>query len=266
MQTLAGKVALVTGAGHPQGIGAAIARALRAAGASVVVTDIAANEDYLQRLQQELTPGDGGALAHTLDVTECAQAVAATQAAVDTFGRLDILVNNAGVGIGSAAFLDNDAAIWSTSFDVNVTGVVHCCQAAIPHMRARQEGSIVNVASLAGLRHVPSMPAPYTASKFAVVGLTKALASEFGPENIRCNAVCPGSVATQMRDRAMELLGAEDAASRAAAEAEENAMIALGRPAEPEEIAQGVVYLASSAARYVTGVALPMDGGWTVGL
>ena len=110
------------------------------------------------------------------------------------------------------------------------------------------------------------MPAPYTTSKFAAVGLTKSLALEFGADGIRCNAICPGSVATQMRDRAMELLGATDEESIQQAEAEENAMISLGRAASAAEIADAVVYLASPAAQYITGVALPVDGGWYAGL
>jgi NAD(P)-dependent dehydrogenase (short-subunit alcohol dehydrogenase family) len=126
-------------------------------------------------------------------------------------------------------------------------------------------GVIVNVASLCGLRALPAIPPSYTASKFAVVGLTKAMALEFGSDNIRVNAVCPGSVDTQMRANAMELLAKEEGISPAEAEAAENAMISLGRPSSPSEVAAVVAFLCSDESKYLTGAAIPVDGGMTGG-
>ena len=266
MGILKNKAALVTGAGHSQGIGWATAIELARSGADVIVTDIDGNQGHLQTLAEEITRLGRKSKPMSLDVTDSAQAECVVDAAVSEFGKLDILVNNAGIGIGSAEFLDNTDDVWEATFAVNFRGVVNCCRAALPHMRDQGSGAIVNVSSLSGLRHIPSIPPPYTASKFAVVGITKSIAEEFGRIGIRCNAVCPGSVATQMRDRAMDLMGATDDASRDAVEAEENAMISLGRAAQPSEIASAIVYLASPAAQYITGVALPVDGGWTVGL
>ena len=266
MGILENKAALITGAGHPQGIGWATAIELARSGADVVVTDIDSNQEHLQTLAEEITRLGRKSVPMSLDVTDSAQAESVVEAAISEFGKLDILVNNAGVGIGSAEFLENTDDVWEATIAVNIRGAVNCCRAALRQMRDQGSGSIVNVASLAGLRQVPSMPAPYTASKFALVGITKSIAEEFGRNGIRCNAVCPGSVATQMRDQAMDLMGATDDASRDAVEAEENAMISLGRAAVPAEIASAIVYLASPAAQYITGVALPVDGGWTVGL
>lgn len=266
MDNLQNKVALVTGAGHPQGIGWATAIELAKAGADVAVTDISNNAANLQELAKEIVSMGRKSAAKELDVTSSSQAKEVIDGVVSQFGQLDILVNNAGIGIGSSEFLENSDDVWNATFSVNVHGAINCCRAALPHMRDAGHGSIVNVSSLSGLRHIPAMPSPYTASKFAVIGITKSIAGEFGSSGIRCNAVCPGSVATQMHAQAMELSGATDAASKEAAEAEENAMITLGRPAKPSEIASAIVFLSSPAAQYLTGVALPVDGGWSVGL
>jgi 3-oxoacyl-[acyl-carrier protein] reductase len=266
MNTLNDQVALVTGAGHSKGIGWATAMALADAGAHVVVTDIASNEDGLTELADTISKTGRKSMARVLDVSELGNARSVVADVVAEFGKLDILVNNAGIAIGSSAFLENGDDVWKATLGVNVYGVLNCCRAVLPQMQDQGSGAIVNVSSLAGLRHIPTTPTPYTTSKFAVVGITKSIAEEFAPSGIRCNAVCPGSVATQMQDKAMELMGAEDEASRAAAEAEENALIAMGRPAQPAEIASAVVFLASSSASYINGAALPVDGGWFVGL
>lgn len=266
MMMLKNKVALVTGAGHPQGIGWATAIELAKNGATVVVTDISANADGLDQLCTEIGNLGRPAMAAILDVTDAGNASDVVAEVTSKFSRLDILVNNAGIGIGSPEFLKNSYDVWDATLQVNLFGVINCCKAALPQMLKQKGGVVVNVASLSGLRHIPSIPAPYTASKFAVVGLTKAIAEEFGPHGIRCNAVCPGSVATQMRDIAMELLMESEDMRKEDAEAEENALIALGRAAEPSEIATAVAYLASPMSQYLTGVALPVDGGWTLGL
>ena len=240
------KVAIVTGAAHPRGIGAAIVNQLREKGVTVISTDLSGAD-----MDVDVTAGD--------QIDECVEKV------IGEHGRMDILVNNAGVGVGSAAFLEQKSEELDLTFAVNVKGMIRFSQSAIPHMQNAGGGVIVNVASLCGLRALPAIPPSYTASKFAVVGLTKAMALEFGSDNIRVNAVCPGSVDTQMRANAMELLAKEEGISPEEAEAAENAMISLGRPSFPNEVAAVVAFLCSDEAKYLTGTTIPVDGGMTGG-
>lgn len=236
------KVAIVTGAAHPRGIGAAIADQLRAVNVTVVTTDLSGAD-------------------MDVDVTDGAQIDRCIEFVVAKHGQVDILVNNAGVGVGSANFLEQKAEELDLTFAVNVKGMIRFSQSVIPQMQTIGGGIIVNVASLCGLRAIPAIPPAYTASKFAVVGLTKAMALEFGSDNIRVNAVCPGSVDTQMRENVMELLAEEEGISVEEAEAAENATISLGRPSSPAEIAAVVAFLCSDEAQYLTGAAIPVDGG-----
>ena len=240
------KIAIVTGAGHARGIGAAIVNRLREKNVTVVSTDLNGAD-----MDVDVTAGD--------QIDECVEKV------FSQHGRVDILVNNAGVGVGSANFLDQKAEDLDLTFAVNVKGMIRFSQSVIPHMQALGAGVIVNVASLCGLRAIPAIPPAYTASKFAVVGLTKAMALEFGADSIRVNAVCPGSVDTQMRANVMELLAKEEGISIEEAEAAENATISLGRPASPAAVAAVVAFLCSDEAKYLTGVAIPVDGGMTGG-
>jgi NAD(P)-dependent dehydrogenase (short-subunit alcohol dehydrogenase family) len=133
-------------------------------------------------------------------------------------------------------------------------------------MMKQKDGVIVNIASLAGLKNIPPVPPSYTASKFAVIGITKAIAQEFGPYNINCNAVCPGTVDTDMRSIALENISKENGITIEEADLEEISMVSLGRAGKPEEIASLVTYLASPQSRYITGAAIPIDGGITFGL
>jgi len=252
-ELLTGKVALVTGAAHPRGIGQAIASALNDNGATVVVTDLDGAEGLTQQ----------GGLA--CDVTVAAETEHAVATVLQAHGHLDILVNNAGVGIGASDFLEITDKEWDISVAVNLRGIVNMCRAAIPHMQANG-GTIINVASLAGLGALEAIPACYTASKFAAVGLTKQLAAQYADSGIRVNAICPGSVITQMHTQAMTLLAQSRGISMEQAMAEEEAGIPLGRSAQPSEIGATAVYLASDLASYVTGVALPVTGGMTQGL
>lgn len=240
------KVAIVTGAGHATGIGAASAEALRNQGYTVITFDLQGAD-------------------RSVDVTDPQQVADAIQAVAADFGQLDALVNNAGVGVGSAHFLEQTSDDLDLTLAVNVKGLVHCCQAAIPHMLQTGGGAIVNVASLCGLRALPAIPHAYTASKFAVVGLTKSMALEFGPSHIRVNAVCPGSVDTQMRAKAIALLAEQEGISPEDAEALENTTISLGRAATPSEVATLVAFLCSAEAAQITGAAIPVDGGMTGG-
>ena len=246
------KVAVVTGVAHPQGIGRAIYNAFSAAGAKVVGTDLA------PALESHQMQGVACDVTSLKDLQRLAKQVN------DQYGGLDILVNNAGVGIGEANFLFISEQDWSQSIAVNLMGVVNCTKALLPLVRS--PGSVINIASVAGLGALAGMPACYTATKFAVVGLTKSLAKEFAASQIRVNAICPGSVKTQMHDTAMELLAASASVSLEEAEALENTMIPMGRSASAQEIGSVALFLASDASRYVTGVALPVAGGMTQGL
>jgi 3-oxoacyl-[acyl-carrier protein] reductase len=240
------QVAIVTGAGHPDGIGAASAEALRNQGYKVITFDLEGAD-------------------RTVDVTDAQQVTEAIQAVAADFGQLDALVNNAGVGVGSANLLEQNSEDLDLTLAVNVKGLVHCCQAAIPHILQTGGGAIVNVASLCGLRALPAIPHAYTASKFAVVGLTKSMALEFGSSHIRINAVCPGSVDTQMRSKAISLLAEQERISLEEAAALETSTISLGRAATPSEVAGVVAFLCSENAAQVTGAAIPVDGGMTGG-
>lgn len=266
MSSLTGKKAIVTGAGHAQGIGHAVALKLAREGADVAVVDLASAAEGLGEVVAEMSKLGRRGLAVTADIRVPSEVEAAAQSAREELGGIDILVNNAGVGIGSAEFLEVSEEDWMLTLEVNLLGAMRFMRAVIPGMCEKQSGAIVNVASLCGLRNIPLTPPPYTASKFALVGLTKAIASEFGAQGIRCNAVCPGSVDTQLRAKVLDLISGGSDMTTAEADAEERATIALGRPADPEEIAEAVAFLAGPAGSYLTGAALPVDGGMEVGL
>ena len=253
-ELLTGKVAIVSGAAHPKGIGRAIADAFTANGATVIITDLEGSEGLVEC----------GGIA--CDVTNPDQVEEVIAGVLAIHSQINILVNNAGVGRGSADFMELTDRDWDMSLAVNLRGIVNLCRAVIPHMSERGGGSIINTASLAGLGAMDAIPACYTASKFAAIGLTKQLANQYAGVGIRCNALCPGSVITQMHEQSMTLLAEEHGVTPAEAQAIEESGIPLGRSAKPEEIANAAVYLASDLASYVTGVALPVAGGMAPGL
>ena len=247
---LAGKVAIVTGGAHPKGIGFAISSALKANGAEVFVCDLVPE------------PGND---CFSCDVSNPDTVAKAVGVCLENYGCVDILVNNAGVGLGDPDFLKLSQQDWALSLDVNLLGIANMCQAVIPHMISGG-GSIINIASLAGLGAIADIPACYTASKFAAIGLTKALSLQFAEYNIRVNAICPGSVVTQMHEVTLQNLAEEHSISLEEAQAMEDSNIPLGRSASPEEIATSAVFLASDQSKYLTGVALPVAGGMMPGL
>lgn len=267
MLLLNDKVALVTGATHPMGMGFAACRKLAAAGAAVVLTDLARNESEQQNLQSradEIKQQGGSVLAIGMDITDSQQVSECIEQTLSSFGRLDTLFNNAGTPVGVGKFLDMTDQQWDLSYQVNLKGAVNVCQAAIPEMIKCGGGSIINNSSLSGLGAVADMAA-YTATKFAVVGLTKALAAEFGEHNIRVNAVCPGAIWTQMGEMEVELMQEE---SESIEEAKERMLndVSMARWGASDEVGDAVVYLASDMASYVSGVALPVAGGMAAGL
>ncbi len=201
MGTLEGKVAIVTGAGSMNGIGAATVRQLVADGATVYATDRSA-EDC--RAVAEAA----GARSRAVDITDRGQIDACVAAVMAEHGRLDILVNNAGVAAGGKPFLEITDADWQASFSVNIKGTADFCQSAIPSMLEQPESCIVNLSSMVGIGAQRAFGA-YTTSKHALIGMTKTIAAEFGPQGLRCTAVCPGFIATEFHEDVNRRLAAE---------------------------------------------------------
>jgi NAD(P)-dependent dehydrogenase (short-subunit alcohol dehydrogenase family) len=250
---LNGLTALVTGGGS--GIGQATARALSAAGARVVVTELPDRLDRAQATTAELTSHGGDALAVPLDVRDLDQiAACVASAAAAGSGRLDVLVNNAGTNVRQPAFEVTEAA-WDLVLDTNLKGLFFMAQTAGRVMRDQNPrgGSIVNIASIMGLVGYFDRAA-YCSSKAGVVNLSRVLAIEWAPHDIRVNALCPAFVETpftqaMLHDEAIRT----DILRRTPA----------GRLMTPEEVAAAVVFLASPASRMITGAAMTIDGGWT---
>ena len=248
---LAGRRALVTGAGS--GIGRAIAVALAGAGARVAVTDIDAAA--AEKVAEEL-----GGVAFRLDVTDAAETAAVIERAAARLGGLEIVCANAGVSTMSRV-VDLSEAEWDHNIAVNAKGVFLTNQAAVRYWLAGGiEGVIVNTASLAGKQGV-ALLAHYAASKFAVVGFTQSLAREVAEHGIRVNCVCPGFVRTAMQEREVAWEAQLRGMTPDAVRAEYIALTPLGRIEEPEDVADAVVFLASDAARFITGEALNVTGG-----
>lgn len=242
------RVAVVTGAG--QGIGRQVAEHLAAEGYALVLTDLREPADALAAVR-----GHGAeAIAVVGDVSDDG-AVAALAASVDErFGRVDVLVNNAGISLLRPAEKTTPAE-WRRVLDVNLTGPFLTCRAFGTRMLAAGGGSIVNIASIAGL-HGVSDRAAYNASKHGLVGLTRTLAGEWGGRGVRVNAVCPGWVKTEM--------DAADQASGGYTDADIVERVPMGRFAAPGDIAAAVAFLADpDRSGFVNGTALPVDGGWT---
>jgi 3-oxoacyl-[acyl-carrier protein] reductase len=275
MKPLAGKVAIVTGASAPRGIGRAIAIRLAQDGASVVVTDVEGRfsidgvehdkSDLLASIMSEIGNGGGDAIAQTVDVTQESDILRCVGAAKDRFGRFDILVNNAGSLSGSDNFLETTPDQWELSFRVNLLGPMMFSQAVIPEMRNAGGGSIINIGSTGSLGAEAGFGA-YTAMKHGLIGMTKTVAAEFGVDGIRCNAVCPGYIMTDMHVAANRRLAGENNVPISEMMAQRYANVALRNAGEPGDVADAVAYLAGPQAAYVTGVALPVAGGVPFGI
>ncbi|MBA8826435.1 NAD(P)-dependent dehydrogenase (short-subunit alcohol dehydrogenase family) [Saccharopolyspora lacisalsi] len=250
---LDGRVAIITGAGS--GIGRAMATTFAAAGATVVAADIAADSARSTTLDIER---DGGrATAVEADVGDEAAVENLVREVVDAHGRIDVLCNNAGI-MDTMALPENiPTELWDRVLRLNLTGPFLLTRAVLPHMLANGHGRVVNTASEAGLRGGAAGTA-YTASKHGVIGLTRNLAWTHARDGIRCNAICPGPVSTNVS-------GGEGKASFDTAGIERLApVLALGEQmAEPQAIADVALFLASEQSSFVNGAVLPADGGWS---
>ena len=245
--SLTGRVAVVTGASR--GIGRAVALALAGAGADVCVAARTAAD--LDEVAEGIRAAGRRALVVPPDVSSAGDVAKLMDRTADELGGIDVLVNNSGIGEPHRA-LETTEEIWDRHLDVNAKGTFLCCRAAAPHMVRRGTGTIVNVSSIFALKGVPNYAA-YSASKAAVIGLTRALAVEWARSGIRVNAVAPGYLATDIN-------------AEARADPERLAglvrSVPLGRMGEPDEIGPLIVFLVSPASDYMTGAVLAFDGGW----
>jgi NAD(P)-dependent dehydrogenase (short-subunit alcohol dehydrogenase family) len=242
-----GRVVLVTGAA--KGIGLRIGRAFGREGARVAALDI--DGAGAEGLARELAAEGREALALKADVTAAPEVRRAVDAVLERFRRIDVLVNNAGGFSVIRRTEDIPDDEWEAIFRLNVTGAFLCAKAVLPQMKQQRSGAIVNLSSITGRAGAVTVTSHYAAAKAAILGFTRHLALEVARDGVRVNAVAPGAVATE---RFRALRSPEDA--RRLAES-----VPLGRVAEPEEIAEVVLYLASDAASYVTGATLDVNGG-----
>jgi len=267
------RVALITGCGKENGIGAATALRLAGDGLIVVVSDVAAagvdNDNSVERagagwqgldtLVVRIEAAGGKASSLIGDVSSEEGAAYLVAKTIEAHGRLDVLVNNAGAPHGQdrGQIEDVPLSAWEAVMAVNARGVFLMCRAAVPHMKSQNHGRIVSMASVAGLEALPERAA-YSASKAAVIGLTRSLAYDLAAHGITVNCVCPGSIRT---DRAISSTLRAGWSDVDAGLAERAKFIPVGRHGRPEEIAATIAHLASEAAGYTTGQAIAVDGG-----
>jgi NAD(P)-dependent dehydrogenase (short-subunit alcohol dehydrogenase family) len=270
-----GKVVLITGCGRVRGMGRAISLAFARAGADIVATDIATsgtrneNEEGLEEIRVgwkglESLAGEIqglGRSVHTTvgDVSRAADAERFVAEALGRFGRVDVLVNNAAAPHGADRRLvwETPEEAWDLVLDVNLKGAFLMSRAVIPHMLARRSGRIINLASVAGKRGTARRGA-YTASKFAIIGLTQVLAQELAAHGITVNAICPGSVDTSRRESTSRR---EKALAEHDPSAPVMGMPPTGRVARPDDIARLALFFASAESDHITGQAWNVDGG-----
>ena len=253
---LAEQVAIVTGAGN--GIGRATALALARAGAQVAAVDVdaaaaKATADAIAALGRP-------SLALDTDVGDLAAIDRMVQAVTTTFGRVDVLVNNAGV-TRRAYIMDLTEQDWDRIMRVNAKGVFFCLQRVAREMIPRRGGSIVNIASIAGKGYAGTSNAIYAASKGSVISLTRTAAQQLARHDINVNAICPGITVTALSEANVAVRARDEGLSVEEMTRRRNAVIPLGRPNDPEDVAAVAVFLASPAARNITGQSLNVDGG-----
>jgi NAD(P)-dependent dehydrogenase (short-subunit alcohol dehydrogenase family) len=245
---LEGKVALITGGGS--GMGKVASELFAAEGANVVLTDV--NDEAGEATASSI--GERAFYVHA-DVSKEADAQAMVAAAVERFGRLDVLYNNAGImPLDDGSVTDADGSIWDAVLAVNVKGVMYGCKFGIPAMLEHGGGSIINVASFVAWMGAATSQTAYTASKGAVLAMTREIAVEYARRGIRCNALCPGPIETPLL---LALLSDEEKKRRRFVH------IPMGRLGHAEELAKAALFLASDDSSYMTGSSLIVDGGIT---
>lgn len=268
---LEGKVAIITGAAAARGIGFATAQVLSGYGAKVVLADLAEPDvpagetPQLEQRAHELRNGGADAIACAVDVTRDDEIAACVAQANETHGGVDILFNNAGVTVGFGPFLETPIEAWDLQFRIHIAGIVAFCKAVIPSMQVRGGGSIINTSSIWALK-AHEYASIYTTTKLGLIGVTKTIAVEHGRDNIRCNAVMPGPIRTDMQDRRVVRDAETFGISQEEARARIGAPLAMKRVGEPHEIGEVVAFLASPMASFITGAAIPVDGGNMEGL
>ena len=246
------KACIVTGAGS--GIGRAIAIRLAEEGGNVLCVDI--NPDTAAATAQDIQTAGGTAAAFTADISQDHQVRAFVDHCVNTYGSLGILINNAGVNLPGVFHEATDDTIDKT-LNINVKGTMYASRAAIPHMLRQGKGAIVNISSVNGLVSEPYLTV-YSASKGAIVMLTRGIALDYAKQGIRCNCICPGWVDTPINYAHADLLGGIDKLYGSI-----DSFQPIGRPGEPREIAHLALFLASDEASFLTGSVIAADGGMT---
>jgi NAD(P)-dependent dehydrogenase (short-subunit alcohol dehydrogenase family) len=273
MNKLSGKVAVITGAGRKNGIGAAIARRLAQDGAHVVVTDLCAPPpadvpnpgvgqwEELQEVAAACTGMGVQALPLKVDVTQVESVQAMVAETMRVFGRLDILVNNAGVVFGPAPVVRMEVGAWERTFAVNATGTFLCCHAALPAMlQGNNGGRIVNMSSIAAIRPKPFLSS-YAASKAAIIAFTQALAQEVATAGITVNAILPGDIETGFKQWGLQLESTIMGEDYEAVRQRAIAQIPVGRIGQPADVAAVVAFLCQDEADFLTGQAYGVTGG-----
>ena len=251
---LLNKAVLITGAAS--GIGWAMAQAMTREGARVAIADIASD-----KVRARVAELGGAAFGVTADVGDLGEIDRMVGAVVTHFGQLDVIVNNAGV-TRRCAFMDIDETLWDQVHRVNAKGVFFCLQRAAREMiRQGQGGVVINIASIAGRGYPGTSNAAYAASKGAVISLTMQAARALARYNITVNSICPGVTRTELAQTVMELQSKKEGRDMAEIEARAVSAIPIGRMNEPEDIAEMGVFLASPAARNITGQSINVDGG-----
>jgi len=248
-RSIKGKVAVVTGAAS--GMGRATACLFADEGAHVAVTDLDATK--VQRVVDDIVAAGGDASGWVLDVTNPDQRRSCAAEVAARWGGIDILVNNAGIALETNVDADDFESIWDRTLAVLLTSQVQLIRACLPHLEKSDSGRIVNIASTEGLGATKGI-SPYTAAKTGVIGLTRSLAVELGPKGITVNCICPGPILTGMTESIPEEARNEFARRR----------VALKRYGDPEEVAHGTLNFVLPASSYMTGAALPVDGGLTI--
>ncbi|MFN4274696.1 MAG: glucose 1-dehydrogenase [Ferrovibrio sp.] len=247
---LANKVAIVTGGGS--GFGEGIAKRYALEGAAVVIGDL--NVAAAEKVAGDINKAGHRALPVAVDVSQNKQMKSLVEKTVEAFGGLDIMVNNAGMPQRNASLLDTDEATFDKIFAVNVKSIYNSAMHAVPMMRKRGGGAFINIASTAGVRPRPGL-VWYNGSKGAVITLTKAMAVELAPEQIRVNALNPVAGLTPMLK---EFMGGEETEEM---KAKFVSTIPIGRFSTPQDIANAALYFASDEANFITGVCMEVDGG-----